>query len=98
MFYSLWLYSSKVRQLWWGPEQTEVSDQLMIDHQTWKKRTQPEFLPATASLSAQKDFLGGGVVKNDQIFVKQILLHHIYANILEFIWTKCVTHLLVFLI
>ena len=52
----------------------------------------------TASLSAQKDFLGGGVVKNNPIFVKQILLHHIYANIWEFIWTKCVTHLLVFLI
>ena len=55
-------------------------------------------IPATASLSAQKDFLGGGVVKNNPIFVKQILLHHIYANIWEFIWTKCVTHLLVFLI
>ena len=39
----------------------------------------------TASLSAQKDFLGGGVVKNNPIFVKQILLHHIYANIWEFI-------------
>ena len=52
----------------------------------------------TASLSAQKDFLGGGVVKNNPIFVKQILLHHIYAIIWEFIWTKCVTHLLVFLI
>ena len=54
--------------------------------------------PGTASLSAQKDFLGGGVVKNNPIFVKQILLHHIYAIIWEFIWTKCVTHLLVFLI
>ena len=52
----------------------------------------------TASLSVQKDFLGGGVAKNNPIFVKQILLHHIYAIIWEFIWTKCVTHLLVFLI
>ena len=40
---------------------------------------------STASLSAKKGFLGGGVVKNNPIFVKQILLHHIYANIWEFI-------------
>ena len=60
--------------------------------------TEESLSPLTASLSAQKDFLGGGVVKNNPIFVKQILLHHIYAIIWEFIWTKCVTHLLVFLI
>ena len=70
----------------------------MFEQNRFKLLLLDNSIECTASLSAQKDFLGGGVVKNNPIFVKQILLRHIYANIWEFIWTKCVTHLLVFLI
>ena len=38
----------------------------------------------TASLSAQKEFLGGGVVKNKANSSKLNLLHHIDTNIMEF--------------
>ena len=46
----------------------------------------PFVLPTshTASLSTQKQFLGGGVVKNNPNSSKLILLHHIDTNIMEF--------------
>ena len=42
------------------------------------------YCPLTASLSTQKQFLGGGVVKNKPYSSKLILLHHIDSNIMEF--------------
>ena len=48
----------------------------------------------TASLSTQKQFLGGGVVKNKPNSSKLISLHHIDTNIMEFTWTNFVPLLL----
>ena len=49
---------------------------------------------STASLSTQKQFLGGGVVKNKPNSSKLISLHHIDTNIMEFTWTNFVPLLL----
>ena len=80
MFYALWLYPSKVRQLWGGPKQTEVSHQFVIDHPTWKKACDGDFCSRWCRYAYER-----GCLMCEPCLASKVLLSHNIVIILNIV-------------